>query len=38
MAQGRQYIIVAASATMRAAGIDRAGELLAFALPDAGNQ
>jgi quinoprotein glucose dehydrogenase len=38
MVRGRQFIALAASATTRAAGIDRAGELLAFALPDAGTQ
>jgi quinoprotein glucose dehydrogenase len=32
MIQGRQYILVAASATKKAAGVDRAGELLVFAL------
>ena len=32
MIQGRQYLLVAASATKKAAGVDRAGELLVFAL------
>jgi hypothetical protein len=33
MIQGKQYIVVAASATMKAAGVERAGELLAYTLP-----
>jgi quinoprotein glucose dehydrogenase len=37
MIQGKQYLLVAASATMRAAGVDRAGELLVFALPGPAN-
>jgi hypothetical protein len=31
--QGKQYLVVAASATMKAAGMERAGELLAYTLP-----
>jgi glucose dehydrogenase len=37
MVRGKQYLLVAASATMRAAGVDRPGELLVFALPGAAN-
>jgi quinoprotein glucose dehydrogenase len=37
MVQGKQYLLVAASATTRAAGVERAGELLVFALPGSAN-
>jgi len=33
MVRGKQYLLVAASATARATGVDRPGELLIFALP-----
>jgi hypothetical protein len=38
LTQGSQYIVLAASATTKAAGIDRAGELLAFTVPGSDNQ
>jgi quinoprotein glucose dehydrogenase len=37
MIEGRQYLLVAASATKRAAGVERPGELLVFALPGGAN-
>jgi hypothetical protein len=37
MIQGKQYLLMAASATKRAAGVERAGELLVFALSGAAN-
>jgi hypothetical protein len=37
MVRGKQYLLVAASATKRAAGVERPGEFLIFALPGSAN-